>query len=183
MDNIEKETKIVNYNSEVACERLEITSGKVLIIDQFMPANLQFVSLISSNESELASAAKKYGGCVFSLPNGIYQVWREPLKAEMGLRLNAQQGKKLEDTLDSTQVLQIGTVQVDTKCLVFIDAEKLQDKPLITKYKDFRSKLMEKEARDLLRESGGAVRYGFSRKSECLGVYKVKEGEYIVRSV
>ena len=65
------------------------------------------------------------------------------------------------------------TVFVDTRCLVFCDPELLQNQDLLTEYTRLRKEGSDKEARDLLRSKGSAVRYGFNPHGDELAVAKI----------
>jgi hypothetical protein len=52
-----------------------------------------------------------------------------------------------------------------------IDRELLDDHVLLDKYSQLWADNQEKACRDLLRDNGGAVRYGFGRFGDELGVY------------
>ena len=60
-----------------------------------------------------------------------------------------------------------------------IDRELLDDIALLEKYQQLWFGGQDKACRDLLRDNGGAVRYGFHRQGDELGIYSVA-GEDII---
>ncbi len=179
-------------------ERLEVSSGKVLIIDQFMLANQQFTSPLAGLSPEdgaaadtLKDAASRYGGCVLNMDPGSYLVLRDPelsviaLSAENGASeaedTEDDSGSE-EDSFDFAELLDakgnlsaLGQVFVDTRCLVIVDAKVATDADAVTRYREFREGGKDKKARDFIRSIGGAVRYGFNRQGDELGVFNVAE--------
>ena len=73
----------------------------------------------------------------------------------------------------------LGRVFVDTRCLAMIDRELLDDHGLLEKYNSLWFGGQEKACRDLLRDNGGAVRYGFRRYGDELGVYTSPDSDII----
>ncbi len=69
----------------------------------------------------------------------------------------------------------ISKVFVETRCLVFIDSSHLRDPELVRQYKELRDRRDDKAARDLLRQYSAAVRYGFNRRGDLLGLFKLDE--------
>jgi hypothetical protein len=69
----------------------------------------------------------------------------------------------------------VGYVLVDTRCLAMVDRELLDDSGLLEKYQQLWTTGQDKACRDLLRDNGGAVRYGFGRYGDELGVYLSEE--------
>lgn len=74
---------------------------------------------------------------------------------------------------DKSDASELGRIFIETRCLVFIDAHHLRDPDLIHRYKELRDLRDDKAARDLLREYGAAVRYGFNRRGDNLGIFKL----------
>jgi len=64
-----------------------------------------------------------------------------------------------------------GRVFVNTGCTCFFDAEQLVKGEMLEKFRKARSGDDLKASRDVLRSSGGAVRYGFNRLGDELGVF------------
>jgi hypothetical protein len=172
-----------SFNSE----RLLVKSGKVLLIDQFMLSNQQFVSLFeNATEDEflpaLSQAATAYGGLVESVEPGEYLVFRDPFQSTMvvcshlscPILGDVPQGElSLELLVPKKEYFRpIGRVFVDTRCLVFVDAIELRGGELLGAYSRARATGDEKRARDLVRESGGAVRYGFNQLGDELAVFR-----------
>ncbi|MDZ4785487.1 MAG: hypothetical protein SGJ02_05360 [bacterium] len=154
-------------------ERIAVESGQLVIIDQFMLANPQFVDQIVKNvdatTEERDTLVKDFGGCIVSLEPGTYRIERDPFAYSImvhpeGARIDTQ-----SVTRESTQSQ--GHVFIDTRCLAMIDRELLDDSDLLVRYQDLWFKGEEKACRDLLRDNGGAVRYGFQRYGDELGVY------------
>ena len=157
-------------------ENLVISSGKVLIIDQFMLGNEEFWKPIHDSENT-DSQLKKYGGQIESLPSGTYQVLRDPIRKMMILALEVTEPEELfENVLEKLEKVEPEkTVFIDTRCVVFCDAELLKDQDLIKEYSDLRKSGKDKPARDLLRSKGAAVRYGFNSHGDELAVAKLEE--------
>lgn len=173
-------------------ERIAVTSGLVVAIDQFMPANEQFLGMLpfdqAGDEEKLRAAVTRYGGTVFQVAPGNYSVYRDPREQIMVLhpRSSAPQAAPAEDGAGAPQqnppivekVLssrasfhQVGSVSVDTRCLVLIDRDLVLNRELVGQYRSMWMSGGSKQARDLLRERGAAVRYGFSQQSDTLGVF------------
>jgi len=183
-------------------ERLRVSTGTVVIIDQFMLANEQFLSALSAcsaadgdgadlavNEPLLRQSVENYGGAVVKLPVGTVYVCRDP-QARIMLLFPVQDAQDIHrgyaaETIDISSGLEKGTapqpiakVFVDTRCLVFADWGLLADGHSVAEYADLRRRGEDKRARDILREKGAAIRYGFNRYGDELGVFEVKfEGE------
>lgn len=153
-------------------ENLEISSGKLLIIDQFMLANEQFIKPIVGSSEHILSQALKFGGELEELKPGQYFVLRDPARKMILLT----QDKNEPDELFEKALGQLEKINpekkvfVDTRCLVFCDANIVNNSDLIEKYSSLRKKGKEKPARDLLRQSGAAVRYGFNSHGDELAV-------------
>jgi hypothetical protein len=60
--------------------------------------------------------------------------------------------------------------------LVAFDLDLLRANKTIESYIVLKREAKDKEARDLLRESGAAVRYGFAGGSDELGVFMLSDG-------
>ena len=65
--------------------------------------------------------------------------------------------------------------QDDPKTLVSTDwlAKHLRDPDMVHRYKELRDQRDDKGARDFLRQYGAAVRYGFNRRGDQLGLFKL----------
>lgn len=196
--------------------KLEVKSGSIVIIDQFMLGTAQFLKRIGyflSGESSpvdegsfidgLAPAVSAFGGALLAIEPGHYGVYRDPAAATMaiapeqtfvsgedeideenfGNRADDDDGYRAESGPGAVVRRMIGDrgehepiaqVRIETRCLVFIDADHLRDPALVHGYKELRDKRDDKGARDLLRQYGAAVRYGFNRKGDLLGLYKLE---------
>ena len=73
----------------------------------------------------------------------------------------------------------ISQIYVDTRCLVIVDAKLLADKSQLDEYQELRKSSKDKPARDLIRSYGGAVRYGFNRYGDELGVFRFSESNIL----
>jgi len=166
-----------------ANERLRITSGEAVLLDQFMMGNAQFGERLRSS-GDVHMAVVEYGGTIVPLAPGDYGVHRDPREMCMVIHLpheleDYQSGESgavdfaaLRDGAESK-----GRVFVDTRCLVMIDRDRLSDGEFLSKFVEMRGQGADKEARDFVRTSGGAVRYGFSRLGDELGVYSILGGK------
>lgn len=182
-------------------ERVEVESGRVVIIDQFMLANRQFLDRVDNLEQgnadpaaqTLRDIAAMYGGCVLELASGTYEVFRDPEQSiiAMSLRAVAEQPAEDDDSADQREdspqqafdfqkildsrhnLAPLHHVFIDTRCLAIIDARFFSDRENVDRYKSLRSGGRDKQARDMLRELGGAVRYGFNKYGDELGVFKI----------
>ena len=149
-----------------------------------MLANPQFIEKL--NELLDEAPAKKddlirhFGGEVVTLEPGIYRIERDPYRSSIVIHQNGKVPDKDELTEQTPESL--GAVFVDTRCLAMIDRELLDDVALIEKYRQLWFEDQSKACRDLLRDNGGAVRYGFSRFSDDLEVYHDAEKNIILLS-
>lgn len=158
-------------------ERIAVESGNLVLIDQFMLANPQFVDKIISNIDAEPGVkdqfVKDYGGAVVDLVPGTYRIERDPYAFTIVVH---PEGQRLDLESISEQVsTQEGCVYVDTRCIAMIDRELLDDSSLLEKYQQLWFSGQDKACRDLLRDNGGAVRYGFQRYGDELGLYSIKD--------
>jgi hypothetical protein len=131
---------------QIEGERVVISSGKVLIGDQFL------LALQSSKEGQSGS------GCLsVEFKNGTYPVLR-----------NVEEKLIMLGEFDEDTAFDIGQIPVETGCILFCDEGTFFEKQTNEKYRTlFRSTKIEevraqqKQARDFLRTKGGAARYGF----------------------
>ncbi len=162
-------------------ERISVESGQLIIIDQFMLANPQFVDAVIKSvdaaPEDRDSLVQEFGGCVVKVEPGLYRIERDPFEFSIVVHPEGSRTEGQELTRESTELL--GTIFVDTRCLAMIDRELLDDSDLLLRYQELWFKGEEKACRDLLRDNGGAVRYGFQRYGDELGVY-FKADEQIV---
>jgi hypothetical protein len=163
------------YDSGNQRERIAIESGNLVIIDQFMLANRQFVEkfmqIIDEGSAPKDDLIRHYGGTIVNLDPGTYKIDRDPFKFSIIIHpegMDIEAGSIEENSLES-----IGPVFVDTRCIAMIDRELLDDGSILEKYQQLWFSGQDKACRDLLRDNGGAVRYGFSRNSDDLTLYKV----------
>ena len=163
-------------------ERIAIESGDLVLIDQFMLANPQFIEKISAALDESADVKsdliKEYGGTVITVTCGTYRIERDPFAytiivhpEEESLEAAPEVVKEATDN--------IGEINVDTRCLAMLDRELLDDKSLLERYQQLWFSGQDKACRDLLRDNGGAVRYGFRRDGDELGIFQVPGADII----
>lgn len=164
-------------------ESLIIVSGKLLIIDQFMLSNECFTKAASAalqaqDNDGLSQQVRKFGGELVEVVPGEYRVYRDPIE----LLLIVSQAKiectdhvvfQITEEKMHGGIAALNHIFVDTRCLVFIDVNFLIDTVLLDQYVKLRGKGEDKPARDHIRAAGGAVRYGFNRLGDELGVFKV----------
>jgi hypothetical protein len=148
----------------------------MVLIDQFMLANPQFVErlegLVDSEPTAKDDLVREFGGQVVEVEPGTYRIERDPFAASIVIH-QGNEGSESPATMVEQATEGAGTVFVDTRCLAMIDRELLDDAALIQKYQELWFNNQEKACRDLLRDNGGAVRYGFSRFSDDLIVSRV----------
>lgn len=162
-------------------ERVAVESGFLVVIDQFMLANPQLISALS--ETVDAGPEKKdeiisrFGGCTVEVAPGTYRIERDPFALSIIIH---QEGEtvRIEDVTSKTAEKQ-GELFVDTRCLAMIDRELLDDTALLEKYQQLWFSGQDKACRDLIRDNGGAVRYGFQRTGDELIVSRLA-GENVV---
>ena len=157
-------------------ERIAVESGYLVLIDQFMLANPQFIdrlALVVDAEPDAKDAiVEDFGGKVIDVEPGTYRIDRDPFEYIVVIHPEgdvAGDTKQLRTTASESR----GDVFVDTRCLAMIDRELLDDSELLKKYQDLWFGGQDKACRDLLRDNGGAVRYGFQRYGDELQVYSV----------
>lgn len=154
-------------------ERIQVESGSLVLIDQFMLANSQVLARLNDlldEEPEAKDAlVKEYGGAVVSLPPDTYRIERDPFASTIVIH---PEGEKVEvKSLKEELEEDLGRVFIDTRCLAMIDRELLDDISLLEKYRELWVSGKDKACRDLLRDNGGAVRYGFQRFGDELSVH------------
>jgi hypothetical protein len=162
-------------------ERISIESGDLVLIDQFMLANGQFIekmaSIIDEGSDVKNQVIRDYGGKVISVARGTYRIERDPFAYTIVVHPEGDSLGSAEAVKDATELL--GEVSIDTRCLAMLDRELLDDNSLLERYQQLWFSGQDKTARDLLRDNGGAVRYGFRRDGDELGVYQVP-GEDVI---
>ncbi len=162
-------------------ERIAIESGALVLIDQFMLANPQFiekfVKIIDESAEVKEDLIKSYGGSVVQLEPGTYRIDRDPFAFSIIIR---PEGAEIDGrALTKENTKESGHVFVDTRCVAMVDRELLDDTSLLEKYQGLWFGGQDKACRDLLRDNGGAVRYGFNRYGDELSIYVVP-GENVV---
>lgn len=155
-------------------ERIAVESGSLVIIDQFMLANPQFhaelIKLIDQDPEAKNDLIMKYGGAVIQLNPGNYRILRNPYTSRIIIHSSDHDDIDFEEVIANADGAS-GQVVIDTRCLAMIDRELLDDTDLLEKYQQLWFSDQSKACRDLLRDNGGAVRYGFERFGDELDVY------------
>jgi hypothetical protein len=172
-------------------ERLRVSSGLVVVIDHFMLANAQLLNMLppadnekdkaewaAAEQVEIRRAVEKYGGTVLNLEAGSWGVLREAGDSLFLLGRFEGNGEMEKEAVSEARgnAAPIGRVFIDTRCVVFVDAVLLGNRAVLDEYRRLRQEGQDKAARDLIRENGAAVRYGFNRDGDELGVFKLPEG-------
>ncbi len=160
-------------------ERITVESGNMVLIDQFMLANPQFIdrlaTMVDAEPEAKDEVVREFGGQVVALEPGTYRIERDPYAFSIIVHPEGFQMGDVE--LSKTTTTAQGQVFIDTRCLAMIDRELLDDASLLEKYQQLWFSGQDKACRDLIRDNGGAVRYGFQRSGDELGVYaQVEEG-------
>lgn len=162
-------------------ERIAVESGDLVLIDQFMLANPQFIERIAAAVDETpevkSQVIRDYGGKVIAVTRGTYRIERDPFAYTIIVHPEGDAPETAEVTAEATE--QLGLVHVDTRCLAMLDRELLDDTSLLERYQQLWFSGQDKACRDLLRDNGGAVRYGFKRDGDELAVFQVP-GEDII---
>jgi hypothetical protein len=162
-------------------ERIAIESGDLVLIDQFMLANPQFIekmARVMDEETEVKNKViNEYGGKVLNVTRGTYRIERDPFAYTIVVHPEGDSPDASDIVKDATESL--GEVNIDTRCLAMLDRELLDDNALLERYQQLWFSGQDKACRDLLRDNGGAVRYGFRRDGDELGIYQVP-GEDII---
>jgi len=162
-------------------ERIAIESGDLVLIDQFMLANPQFIEKMSAIVDESADIKndliKEYGGKVIPVTCGTYRIERDPFAYTIVVHPESESPESPEIVKDATDT--IGEINVDTRCLAMLDRELLDDTSLLERYQQLWFSGQDKACRDLLRDNGGAVRYGFRRDGDELGIFQVPGADII----
>jgi len=162
-------------------ERIAIESGDLVLIDQFMLANPQFIEKMAAAVDEDAAVKndviKEYGGKVISVTRGTYRIERDPFAYTIVVHPEGDSIEAAELVKDATA--ELGDVNIDTRCLAMLDRELLDDTSLLERYQQLWFGGQDKACRDLLRDNGGAVRYGFRRDGDELAVFQVP-GEDVI---
>jgi len=146
-----------------------------------MLANPQFIDMLAGVMDEDASrkdeVIRLFGGTVVNINPDRYRIERDPYAYSIVIHPEGQVPEGGEITKAATEGH--GHVFVDTRCLAMIDRELLDDRSLLEKYQQLWFSGQDKACRDLVRDNGGAVRYGFSRYGDELGVYTVPQQDVV----
>jgi hypothetical protein len=160
------------YDSGNQRERITVESGEMVFIDQFMLANPEFTKeinrVIDGTPEEKNAVIKNFGGHLVELKPGIYRIDRNPFSMTIFVHLDTIPFKRDSYSVEDAQ--SIGDVYIDTRCVAMIDRELLDDLGLLEKYQHLWFGDQTKACRDLLRDNGGAVRYGFSKSKDNLSI-------------
>jgi hypothetical protein len=152
-----------------------------VLIDQFMLANQQFIekmaAIIDEDTQVKNQLIREYGGKVISVSRGTYRIERDPFAYTIVVHPEGETPEAADIVKDATE--QLGEVNIDTRCLAMLDRELLDDNSLLERYQQLWFTGQDKACRDLLRDNGGAVRYGFRRDGDELGVYQIP-GEDVI---
>ncbi len=162
-------------------ERIAIESGDLVLIDQFMLANPQFIEKMAAVVDEDAAVKndiiQEFGGKVITVARGTYRIERDPFAYTIVVHPEGDSVEAAELVKDATS--ELGDVNIDTRCLAMLDRELLDDTSLLERYQQLWFGGQDKACRDLLRDNGGAVRYGFRRDGDELVVFQVP-GEDVI---
>lgn len=162
-------------------ERIAIESGFLVLIDQFMMANPQFLQRLAETQDDPMEVRdeviREFGGQVVELEPGTYRIERDPYKYTIVIHPEGERPSR-DELMEQAQESS-GYVFVDTRCLAMIDRELLDDQSLLERYMQLWRSGEDKACRDLLRDNGGAVRYGFGRYGDELGVYVLPEEQVV----
>ena len=146
-----------------------------------MLANPQFIekmARVMDEETEVKNKViHEYGGKVLNVTRGTYRIERDPFAYTIVVHPEGDSPDASDIVKDATESL--GEVNIDTRCLAMLDRELLDDNALLERYQQLWFSGQDKACRDLLRDNGGAVRYGFRRDGDELGIYQVP-GEDII---
>lgn len=146
-----------------------------------MLANQQFIekmAAIVDEDTEVKNQLiREYGGKVISVARGTYRIERDPFAYTIVVHPEGDTPQSADVLKDATE--QLGEVNIDTRCLAMLDRELLDDSSLLERYQQLWFSGQDKACRDLLRDNGGAVRYGFRRDGDELGVYQIP-GEHVI---
>ncbi len=152
-----------------------------MLIDQFMLANPQFIekmaTVVDEDTTVKNEVIREYGGKVIAVTRGTYRIERDPFAYTIVVHPEGDSLEAPEMVKDATETL--GEVNIDTRCLAMLDRELLDDNSLLERYQQLWFDGQDKACRDLLRDNGGAVRYGFRRDGDELVVFQVPGADII----
>ena len=148
-----------------------------MLIDQFMLANPQFIekmaTVVDEDTTVKNEVIREYGGKVIAVTRGTYRIERDPFAYTIVVHPEGDSLEAPDMVKDATETL--GEVNIDTRCLAMLDRELLDDNSLLERYQQLWFDGQDKACRDLLRDNGGAVRYGFRRDVICLWPKNIEE--------
>ncbi|MCB0334202.1 MAG: hypothetical protein KDD55_11920, partial [Bdellovibrionales bacterium] len=127
--------------------------------------------LLDAAPEEKNSLIEYYGGTVVELSPATYRIARDPYAFTIVIHPDGETVESSEVSETATE--SAGRVFIDTRCIAMVDRELLDDVSLLEKYQELWFSDQDKACRDLLRDNGGAVRYGFQRYGDELGGYTV----------
>lgn len=160
-------------------EKLVITSSYLVAIDQFMLSNPQFIERLGNKGDieHLISTVRSYGGFCAGLAVGEYRVHRDPYQTVIVIAPLVPDAESDFEAIISRhdEMVPVGRVFIDTRCVVFVDSDLLFNKEVLDQYAELRLQGSDKQARDLLRDHGSAVRYGFATHGDDLGAYQIQQ--------
>ena len=162
-------------------ERIAVESGQLVLIDQFMLANPNLVDrlieMVEADPQQKTELIQYYGGQVVDLTPGTYRIERDPFA--QSIIIHPEDIEVDSASLQEKVRTSLGHVLIDTRCVAMVDRELLDDGNLLQKYQQLWFGGQDKACRDLLRDNGGAVRYGFHRQGDDLGIYSVEDEDVI----
>ncbi len=164
-------------------EPVRIESGQLLVIDQYMLGNPQFLEGLEKTGND-ASTVQDYGGLTLEMIPGTWRVYRFARERAF---LLCPESVPENDVLSSADSLvagnvsqeEVGRVFIETRCVVFLDAELVFSGKITGEFVRLRRLGKDKEARDFLRQNGAAVRYGFDQDFDELRVGVLPPSGYI----
>ena len=162
-------------------ERIAVESGQLVLIDQFMLANPNLVDrlieMVEADPQQKTELIQYYGGQVVGLTPRTYRIEKDPFA--QSIIIHPEDIEVDSASLQEKVRTSLGHVLIDTRCVAMVDRELLDDGNLLQKYQQLWFGGQDKACRDLLRDNGGAVRYGFHRQGDDLGIYSVEDEDVI----
>ncbi len=155
-------------------ERVEVTSGIVVCMDQFMLSNPDFVNSLPKDfnpqsptfVADVNAACEKFGGVAVKMNPGVFTVFREPYEGVLSLFSEYSKDDidldVLDDLRDTTEA--IGVLVIDTRRIGVCDVSLCYKDRLMEECRKLRRENDSKGSRDLLRESGASIRYSFDKR-------------------
>ena len=178
---------------QTSTERVEVTSGVVVCMDQFMLSNPDFVNALpkdfnpqsSTFVEDVNQACKKFGGVAVKMNPGVFTVFREPYEGVLSLFSEYSKDDITLDVLDDLRDSEdsIGELVIDTRRIGVCDVSLCYKDRLMEECRKLRRENDSKGSRDLLRESGASIRYSFDKRpGEKLLVFFDKKKEIFLVS-